>query len=289
LKAWLYVITTGLIFGCGGLVSKQIIDEGLDPVFGTAVMMTITALCSIALYLRAGGVDARGWRLAMLAGALNAGLPAMLFNLGFEQLPASVNTLIISLGPVFTATTAHLVSHDDRFTAAKIVGLGASVAGVSFLAGSLTAAPIEAMALPLAGAALAGAGLLLVKRVSEIYRPAATLTPMMIGAAVAGWLATALFDRWQAAPAGHWLTMLILGAANVVAFGAVLAAAEIAPASQTSLSGYLIPLIGVVGGVWFFGEPLGWRLAIGGLLILSGVVLVGTRRSLSAPLLAGGP
>lgn len=277
MKAWLYILTTGIIFGFGGLATKYMLDNGLDPVFGTGVMMAITALSSIPLYLRAGGVDGRGWRMAMLAGALNAGSPALLFNFGFERLPASINTLIISLGPVFTAITAHLVSQDDRFTRAKVVGLMSSVAGVGFLAGSLTSAPLSGLVFPLAGAALTGAALLLVKRVAVFYRPAATLTPMMAGAALVCVVLTALLNRWQAPTGVNWLIMVALGVTGVAAFGAVLAAAEIAPASQTSLSGYLIPLVGVIGGVLLFGEPFGWRLALGAALILTGVVLVGAQ------------
>ncbi len=263
------------MFGVGGLATKYMLDNGLDPVFGTATMMTITALTSIPIYLRAGGVDGRGWRMALLAGALNAGSPALLFNFGFERLPASINTLIISLGPVFTAITAHLVSRDDRFTTAKVVGLMSSVAGVGFLAGSLTSAPLSGLVFPLVGAALTGAALLLVKRLATIYRPAATLTPMMTGAALVGLALTALLNRWQAPTGETWLILIALGTTGVVAFGAVLAASEIAPASQTALSGYLIPLVGVIGGVLLFNEPFGWRLALGAVLILGGVILVG--------------
>lgn len=275
MKAWLYILTTGIVFGTGGLVSKHMIDNGLDPVFGTAVMMTITAIGSIPIYLRAGGVEARGWRMAMLAGALNGGGPAMLFNLGFESLPASVNTLIISLGPVFTALTAHWVAADDRFTRAKAVGLISSVTGVGFLAGSLSSSPVTGMAFALAGAAMQGASLLLVKRVATYFRPAATLTAMMTGAALAAFVVTAVTNRWQAPTSEMWLLMTLLGLSGVAAFGSILAVSEIAPASQASLSGYLIPMVGVLGGVILFNEPLGWRLALGAILILTGVVLVG--------------
>ena len=275
MKAWLYILTTGIVFGTGGLVSKHMIDNGLDPVFGTAVMMTITAIGSIPIYLCAGGVEARGWRMAMLAGALNGGGPAMLFNLGFESLPASVNTLIISLGPVFTALTAHWVAADDRFTRAKAVGLISSVTGVGFLAGSLSSGPVTGMAFALAGAAMQGASLLLVKRVATYFRPAATLTAMMTGAALAAFVVTAVTNRWQAPTSAMWLLMTLLGLSGVAAFGSILAVSEIAPASQAALSGYLIPMVGVLGGVILFNEPLGWRLALGAILILTGVVLVG--------------
>lgn len=287
LQAWLYILTTGVIFGCGGVATKYAIESGLDPIFGTAVMMTITGAGSIPLYLRSGGVDGRGWRLAMLVGVFQAGGPALLFNLGFERLPASVTTLVISLGPVFTALTAHFLTRDDRFTPTKGVGLVSSVAGVALLAGSLTSAPISGIAFPLAGAAMTGAALLLVKRVATEYPPAATLTPMMCGSTLICLLLTAVTNRWQAPTTAMWLIMLVLGLTGVAAFGAVLAAAEIVSATQTSLSNYLIPLVGVIGGVLVFDEPFGWRLAFGGILVLAGVVLVGLRQPTFEPVAVG--
>ena len=287
MKAWLYILTTGVIFGCGGVATKYAIESGLDPIFGTAVMMTITALGAVPLYLRAGGVDSRGWKMALVAGAVQGGAPALLFNLGFERLPASINTLLISLSPVFAALAAHRFSENDRFNLTKALGLGASVAGVGLLAGSLTAAPSAALLFPLAGAALSGIGFLLVKRVAAQYKPAATLLPMMVGAALVATIITALLNRWQAPSAGLWFIMAILGVTGVAAFGAILAASEIAPASQTALSGYLIPLLGVLGGILVFNEPFGWRLALGGILVLAGVVLVGVRQPTPEPVTIG--
>jgi drug/metabolite transporter (DMT)-like permease len=39
--------------------------------------------------------------------------------------------------------------------------------------------------------------------------------------------------------------------------------------------GYLVPVVGVLGGVLIFNETLTANLALGGLLILAGVTLVG--------------
>ena len=35
--------------------------------------------------------------------------PSLVFNIGFDRLPAGINTLLISLGPIFTAIVAHFV------------------------------------------------------------------------------------------------------------------------------------------------------------------------------------
>ena len=54
-----------------------------------------------------------------------------------------------------------------------------------------------------------------------------------------------------------------------------LKASELAPASKVGLMGYVVPLVGVSGGVLIFNETLTANLLLGGLLILAGVTLVG--------------
>jgi drug/metabolite transporter (DMT)-like permease len=77
--------------------------------------------------------------------------------------------------------------------------------------------------------------------------------------------------------------ILALAITLAVAFFAVLGANEIAPASQASLFAYIIPLVGVLVGVLAFGEPFGWRLIAGSLLVLGGVVLVSLKRLQPVP------
>ena len=44
--------------------------------------------------------------------------------------------------------------------------------------------------------------------------------------------------------------------------------------TRTTLVTYLFPLVGVILGVLFLQEPVGWRLFVGGGLIVSGVAAV---------------
>ena len=43
------------------------------------------------------------------AGVFSSLGPSLIFNVGFDRLPAGINTLLISLGPIFTAIVAHFV------------------------------------------------------------------------------------------------------------------------------------------------------------------------------------
>ena len=100
---------------------------------------------------------------------------------------------------------------------------------------------------------------------------------MMTGAGLLGITAIAATRTWQTPTVAQWGWILALGITLAIAFRAILGANELAPASQASLFAYIIPLVGVLIGVLVFDEPVGWRLILGGFLVLGGVVLVGFR------------
>jgi drug/metabolite transporter (DMT)-like permease len=51
------------------------------------------------------------------------------------------------------------------------------------------------------------------------------------------------------------------------------------PVAVSSLSSLATPLIGVLGGSFFLGEPLGWREGVAALLILAAVATVSVKRA----------
>jgi drug/metabolite transporter (DMT)-like permease len=284
MKAWSYILTAGILFGLGGPGTKWLIGRGLDPIFLTGAIFALAAGVSLLVHRRMGGIPARGWWWAMVMGMASGSGPAIFFNLGFQRLPVSITTLLISSGPVFTAVTAHFLERSDRFTSVTAMGLLLSIAGVFLLAGTPSGSGSAAgIALTLTGAALSGSSLPFVKRLAMIYPPATTLAPMMTGAALLGIATIAATGSWEAPSPGQWGLILALAITLAVAFFAVLGANEIAPASQASLFAYIIPLVGVLVGVLAFGEPFGWRLIAGSFLVLGGVVLVGLKRLQPVP------
>jgi len=214
-------------------------------------------------------------------GAVNAAIPALLFNIGFSQLPASLVTLTLALGPVFTAITAHLAFRDDRFSTNKVVGLALSFGGVAVLAGLPAGSggrSTLAFVATLVGAALSGASLVWVRRMAIKHDPMTVLAPMQAGAAIVAIVAASIVGHppWNVGADSLELGILgVMGAGTIITYITSLKASELAPASRVGLMGYLVPLVGVIGGVVIFDESLTANLALGGLLILAGVTLVG--------------
>lgn len=279
---WLFIVYAGVMFGIGGLVTEWLLDQRTDPLALTAVAFCATTVAALVLKRRYPPLAPGGWRVGMTMGMLNAAGPAILFNLGFANLPASINTLLISLGPVFTAITAHYVSLGDRFTRTKALGLLLSLTGVAVLAGAPSEEgprrPLLGVILSVAGAVMQGVSAVWVKKMSERYRPESAIAPMMVGAALLA-VAASIVGGHPPLPSAftpmQWLILIVLGSTGVFTFLAVLKANELAPASRAALTGYLVPVVGVVGGVGLLGERFNALLLIGGLLVIAGVVLVG--------------
>lgn len=280
-EVWGFVAFTGLVFGSGGLLAKGLVDDGVDA-------FTVTALPFLA-----GGVIGllvawfrEEFRSEALLPAITLGLaasagPALLFNLGFERMSAGVVTLLISLGPVFTAVGAHFVFSDERFNRTKAIGLALALAGVAVLGlgGADGDATAEAIGIVLAGSLLAGGAAVLARRYATRHGAPALIAPQM---AVAGIAALAL-----SVPAGrdlvpqdgfaawHLPAMALFGVTTYLGFFSMMKANEIGTTGQVSVIGYCVPLFGVVGGVAVFGDAVTAALIAGGLLIVVSVTLIG--------------
>lgn len=290
MKAWFLIVFTGLMFGTLGLCTKYLTTRGVDPMICAAVPFGLSAVLALMLHPRRTSAP---WREGLAMGAVNAATPALLFNIGFNQLPASLVTLTLALGPVFTAITAHIAFRDDRFSTPKVIGLGLSFGGVAVLAGLPAGSGSRstlAFVATLVGAALSGASLVWVRRMAVRYDPRAVLAPMQIGAALVAITVASLTGHplWNLGADTVELGILgVMGAGTILTYVTSLKASELAPASRVGLMGYLVPVVGVVGGVVVFDESLTANLAVGGLLILAGVTLVGRANRSVAPVMPG--
>lgn len=285
LSVWTYVAFTGIVFGLGGLLAKGLVDDGVDAFTVTWMPFLISGM----LALVAAAPKRELTRAALLPGiALGltaSAAPALLFNLGFESLPAGIVTLLISLGPVFTAVVAHFVFADERFNAVKATGLGVAVAGVGVLAaGSIDGGGSPSrLAMVVGGALIAGFAAVLARRVVMQHGAAALVAPQLTTAGLVVLALSPVLGRDLSPEGGyeawHLLGMIGFGVSTYLGFRSMLIANEIGTTGQISVIGYCVPLFGVVGGIIVFGDDLTLSLVVGGLLILVSVwvIAVGSR------------
>ena len=271
---WSFVAFTGVSFGAGGLLVKKFTNDGIDAFTVTWVPFLFGGILALAH----GIVTKQLRRSAVPAGVLLgffASLgPSLVFNIGFDRLPAGINTLLISLGPIFTAIVAHFVFADERFNLLKALGLITAYGGVSVLAlGSIDdGGSIWDILLVLTGSAIAGGAGVLTRYLTLRHKPMALLAPNLLAAGTTALIVTYGFSLDTKPDGGlaawHMPMLLVFGLITYLSFLSILKANEIGTTGQVSVIGYFLPLFGVIGGAIFFKEDLDVEVLVGGALIL---------------------
>lgn len=282
-SVWPYVAFTGLSFTTGALVSKGLVDDGVDAFVVAGVPFVLAGMVGAAIALRTIGLPRHVLLPAAALGVANSTMPAVFINLGFETLPAGLVTLLIAMGPVFTAVTAHFVFPDERLGLMKVVGLGLSVVGVAVLALGAESSDGETqlggIVLVLIGVIAAGVSGVPARSLAVRHGAAVLIGPQLLAAGLVALVATVPAGR-EVVPDGGWSAWHVvgLGVLAVTALGgfrSMMAANEIGTTGQVSVIGYLLPVLGVVGGALVFDEAITAAVIGGGALILGGVVLLG--------------
>ena len=288
-SVWTLVVFTAVAFGSGGLLSKGLIDRGVDSFTVTAVPFLAAGAVGFVVAGRRGDFRRAAIVPGIVLGIFNSAMPALFFNIGFETLPAGLVTLIISLGPTITAALAHLVFADERFNMMKGIGLAVALAGVIGLVaapGVIEGASYRGAAWVTAGSVVAGSSAVLARWYAVRHGGRALIPSQLTTAGVTPLIAAAAFGR-QMIPRGGFAggdipIMVAIGiGASYLGFRSLMIANERGTTGQIAVVPYLLPLIGVTGGIVFFDEQLTPWIVIGGLLILAGVAIAG-RASKSA-------
>ena len=273
-SVWGFVAFTGISFGAGGLLVKKFTNDGLDAFTVTWVPFLV------------GGVIALihgAWKKELTASAVPAGIslgflsslgPSLIFNTGFDRLPAGINTLLISLGPIFTAIVAHFVFTDERFNLIKAFGLITAYGGVVILAlGSVNdGGDLLDILLVFGGAAIAGGAGVLTRYLTLRHEPMALIAPNLLVAGLSSMILTFSFNLGTKPDGGfanwHIPMLFVFGLITYLSFLSILRANQVGTTGQVSVIGYFLPLFGVVGGAVFFDEELSFSVLVGGVLIM---------------------
>ena len=112
--------------------------------------------------------------------------------------------------------------------------------------------------------------------VAEVNSNLATLIRTMVIVAFTAFLIT-VRGEWEPASrlSRYGITMLVLsGIATGVSWLCYYRALQMAPASQVAPVDKLSVAIVIIFAVVFLGEPLSWKTAVGGTLIVIGVVML---------------
>ena len=233
-----------------------------------------------------------GNRIAVPQGAWNRVLMLSLFNIvgwnvlaiyGVSLLPSGRAALLGYTMPLWSTFLSIWILR-ERVSARRIVGLLLGLAGIAVLVGGSLDAMLQApagVACMILAAWSWAFGIVLLKRL-PVAMPTSALTgwTMLLGA-LPMLLAAIPLETSRLIVPGFWPTfglvyntlvafMFCYWAWNRIVF--------MVPVAVSSLSSLATPLIGVLGGVVFLGESLGWREGLAAALILSAVGTVSVKR-----------
>ncbi len=283
-RVWTAILIASLGWGTGGVATRAAFDQGLEP-YALVTLRSVLAAAAVVAYLamsqRRLPRDRVVWRLGAVQGITNLALPFVLFTLAYQHASAGFVGLIAALIPITTAGLAHFLLPAEPMRVAKLGGLAVAFVGVAVLAFSgdsgLASGGRPGLALALGTIAVASISLAGVhaKRYAGRYEPVQlTGIQFLVGTPL---LAAAMLIVEGVPPTisvGGWGLVLYLAiASSFVPFVLFFWMLRHTTITRASLVGYLVPIIAVISGIVLLSEQLQTGIAVGGALILMGVVL----------------
>lgn len=276
-------------WGLAGVGVRAMLIAGTTT-FTVIVFRILFATAAVVAYglLVRTGLDAQAWRRGSVIGVLRIGIAPTLFIGSLNYISAGFESLVITLIPVVTAVLARLFLA-ETVRRAQVGGLVLGLVGTLIIVLSGDSGLAEG------GNALAGAGLALggvvaaslsgviSRRFAPMHNTAELAIPMFVsGLILVGVVgATVRGVRPSTVPPDYWPLLIALGlVSTLLPFVATLYAIKHVSATVVALTGYLAPLVGIIGGVIILGEVVTPAMTVGGLLTLAGVVVVGIPRRL---------
>ncbi|WP_077036132.1 DMT family transporter [Pelomonas sp. KK5] len=280
LASLLRLLTLAAIWG-GSFLFMRIVVPALGAVptaFGRVVLSSAGLLALIGL-MRVPLAFHGKFRSTLLLGAVNSGMPFLLFSLAARVLPAGYSAILNATAPLMGVVIGALGFH-EQLTVAKASSVLIGLVGVAVLAqaGPVTpdAALVLGVGLCLAATACYGLATYLTRRwISERGGLDSRITALgsQLGAVLsllpfAVWNLASRPPAWSEVSGQAWLALVALGlvctsVAYILYFRLI---ADLGPLKALTVT-FLIPAFGVLWGWAFLGEPVGLAHLAGGGLI----------------------
>lgn len=287
--AYLVLLVMVLVGSSTALISKFALRE-LPVELLPLVRYGVAGLTLLPVVLKNGQLARLfrqdGARL-VAASVLCVPVNQMFFLHGTKLAPTTHVGLIYATCPLFVLMLA-VVLGQERLVRGRILGVVASVAGAGVIAlGNLWKPGGEASEglagdLYLFGAVASWGAYLTVNKPLMARHGAFTVLAgtFLVGVALHAPTAAALSADWplklQTASAWAWLSLFYLAlVVSIVGLSCQNVALRLFDASEVATVGNAAPALTVVWGILLLDEPLTPALAVGGLLVLSGIVWTG--------------
>ncbi|QJE72273.1 EamA family transporter [Aerophototrophica crusticola] len=280
----LQAVTVMAIWGFNFVVAKVAMTE-LPPLFLMALRFSLAAAVLLPLARLPRGNQ---WRALFLYSVVMGGIHFPLIFSGVRMVDASTASIAIQLQVPFASILA-AIFFKDQLGWRRALGMAISFAGVAVIAGIPDGRTSTPHLLMVIGAALAFAfSNIQLKWLGDVDWK--TLNAYMALFAVPQLaLQSFLLEQGQieALRDLSWMGALCLLylalMATILAYAFWYPLVKRFDVNQTIPFLLLVPIFGVGGGILALGEPLTWKLLVGGLLTIGGVGVIILRRPRLTP------
>ena len=289
LKDWIKFIVLGLAWGASFVWIKVALEE-IGP-FMLVVLRLGSSTVAMLVYVavrRSRPPPSAMLLTFILLGLFSNALPFALISWSEQYISSALAAILNSTVPLFTIIMAHFFVDDDAITPSRMLGLVVGFGGVVLmmwdrLVGSQMSFYLIGQLAMLAAACSYAVGAVLARiKTRGISQDMQSLSQgmmaffiiMPVAVTVEGPLIMPRLPlTWLAV---LWLGVLGTAIAYVLYFSLI---HSVGP-TRTMLVTYVFPLVGVTLSVSILGEQLIWQEVVGGLLIISGIVIVNSHLSL---------
>lgn len=277
------LLTLAAVWGASFLFMRIIAPElGTVPTAFFRVSIACLGLIAIVAAARTGWNFHGKLGACLLLGMINSGIPATLYAVAAQVLPAGYSAIFNATTPLMGVLIGALFFH-EAMTLPKLGGIFLGLFGVGILSGAgpvaLDRALLQGALACLAATTCYGFAGFLARRwisgldsrlsaLGSMLGATLMLTPLFVWSVVnqppASW------GGWQV-----WLSLLGLGLL-CTAFAYVLyfrLLGDIGPVKASTVT-FMIPVFGVLWGAWLLDEPLSMAHGYGGALIAIALWLV---------------
>lgn len=297
---WAAFLLLGCIWGSSFLFVRIALDDLGPFTLVSARMIVVLLFLTPLVYLRRAEfpLDSSAWAGLLFQGAVGIAVPFTLISWGQQRIDSGLASILVGATPLFSILLGDLWLRDSPVAAGKVLGVIGGFLGIVVLmgdgqvAGGALAGSSGRWAVLAAAACYAVSNVFVRKRLSRL-KPLMLAYGQSLVAGILVWGGAWLIEKppvfstdglmglltGRSLFAVIWLGVLGSGIAYLLHFYLV----QTWGATRASLVTYVIPVIGFVLGVVVLDEPVTWRLFLGGILVVGGVILVNLRRCKSRP------
>ena len=274
-----FAVAVAVIWGMGFVIAKAAMSH-FSPILLMALRFTLTTLCLVWFFRPPKRLFKSLFWIALVSAAIQYSLT---FN-GLRGIDASTAALLVQLEVPFGLLLAWL-AFGDRISIKQTIGMVIAFTGAFLIIGEpKLSGDLIYVFMVIGGAFTWAVGQIMIKKLGNpggfmlISSVALFATPQLYIASFL--LESNQIEQIQTASLPAWGAVAYLGLImTALAYALWYRLLGLYSVNQVMPFLLLLPVTSVIGGIIFLGESLTTKIALGGLLALSGVALITIRRS----------